>query len=491
MKSFALILVFCLVLNCSVFVSHAKFYLPEPNQKEITSRGWNYSEFEGIDVIWRFRHSIQLEINELQMDGQSGDFLLISDLPLTFEDYFDEYSGTDDMPTDLLPHSIVTSQGLLLSWELQPGSKFQILSKYGTFVYFHAEGSVPSRGSFEYKGFNITVTNLDEARLPPSTTTTEGTKAPPAPDVEIYTSKFLLYPPFQFKDKKEAFKEAIAEIGTEYCTADPACGDLLTENFTSSDVNIPTDRGLHMCDISWDTFENCVEVTFAITREEDVGGYIMPKWRLDDMWVKFGHRLVDFGFTPYDNHPKSLKNMDTWIWMASFLGIMLFLMIPMCLFCIIHEVSTTKHVPSNVDPDEMEKKETETLTKNPWRDLSNPIRPILAKLKRQSEDNKYLEVSNSDTNSNNMSDPPPYKSPKTKSNVLFQEQNVAFEYDNRGYHEDSGIDGDESVPYGFNFNNGNNRDFMDIADEDEFPEEDRFLRIERHARFGENSDTEI
>ncbi len=48
-----------------------------------------------------------------------------------------------------------------------------------------------------------------------------------------------------------------------------------------------------------------------------------------------------------------------------------------------------------MDTDEMDKPDNDGFTSNnPWADLSNPIRPMLAKLiKRQSEDTKYLEVS--------------------------------------------------------------------------------------------------
>lgn len=93
-----------------------------------------------------------------------------------------------------------------------------------------------------------------------------------------------------------------------------------------------------MCDMSWDTYESCVEVTFAITKEEEIGGYLLPKWRLDEMWTKYGSRLEGFGFIPYDDHPIFRGNIDTWIWIAGFLGIILFLMIPMVIFWIVHEI---------------------------------------------------------------------------------------------------------------------------------------------------------
>lgn len=53
---------------------------------------------------------------------------------------------------------------------------------------------------------------------------------------------------------------------------------------------------------------------------------------------------------------------------------------------------------SAVPTDDLDKGEEQEAGKSPWADLSNPIRPILAKLKRQSVDNKYLEVGSLDGN---------------------------------------------------------------------------------------------
>lgn len=117
----------------------------------------------------------------------------------------------------------------------------------------------------------------------------------------------------------------------------PGCA-LKTVSFSPEDVNIPTEGGLRMCDLTWDTFDSCVEVTFAIIREEEDGGYLLPKWRLDELWTKYGHLLESSGFMPYDNHPKPFLAIDTYLWMASFLGIMLFLMVPVCIFWILKEV---------------------------------------------------------------------------------------------------------------------------------------------------------
>jgi hypothetical protein len=167
-------------------------------------------------------------MNEFQLDGQSGDFLLVSDLPLTFEESFEEYNNTEETPP-FLADSIVTSHGVLASWELQEGATFKVLSKYGSFLYFHAEKV--SRGSFPFKGFNITIKDLDFLRLPTSTSTTEGTKAPPDPTVEIYTSKFLKNDPYEFRERKEEFKEVLAEIASEYCREEPGCKQYFEDDF--------------------------------------------------------------------------------------------------------------------------------------------------------------------------------------------------------------------------------------------------------------------
>lgn len=102
-------------------------------------------------------------MNSLLLDGSSGDFLLVSDLPLTYEESFQDYHNTSGLPP-FLSESIVTSQGLLLSWEVEPGFKVHVLSKHGTFIYFHAEGGV-DRGTWPWTGFNITVRDLGKVLI--------------------------------------------------------------------------------------------------------------------------------------------------------------------------------------------------------------------------------------------------------------------------------------------------------------------------------------
>jgi hypothetical protein len=116
--------------------------------------------------------------------------------------------------------------------------------------------------------------------------------------------------------------------------------------YSSTEVNIPVES-LRMCDVTWEEFDTCVEVTFAIIREEDEegGGYLMPKWRLDDMWGKKKGALEARGYFPIEP-PPTLVNLNTWVWMASVLGILLFLLLPMCIFWVITEqeglISITK-----------------------------------------------------------------------------------------------------------------------------------------------------
>jgi hypothetical protein len=79
-------------------------------------------------------------------------------------------------------------------------------------------------------------------------------------------------------------------------------------------------------------------------------------------------------------------------------------------------------------------------------------------------------------------------------NVLFQEQNVGFEYDNEAYKdEDEEDEEEEEILYGHDDHNEGgrrNRDFMEIEDEP-FPPQNNFLRIQRQHFDDDCSDTSI
>jgi len=269
----------------------------------------------------------------------------------------------------------------------------------------------------------------------------------------------------------------------------PGCGQYLTSNFTHYDVSIPTERGLHMCDASWDTYRTCVQVTFAITRkEENEGNYLMPKWRLDEMWAKKGHLLEMYGFIPYDDHPKEgLGNMNTWMWVASILALMLFLMVPVCILWVFNEIDHKALLSLGGDNGKEEEAKDDEGSKL-WRDMDNPIRPIIAKLRKQSEDSKYFEVgmlgrledengdivegnhhrasSSGDSSGRTFGLPLPPSSEMNvvKTNILFQEQDVVFEYDNRAFEQEEAVE-EEKVQQ------GTSRTISELEDDEDVGEE--------------------
>jgi hypothetical protein len=138
-----------------------QYITPPPVESEDGSISLLSSDFgypdneEAVDVIWAFSHSIALETVSFGLDGQKGDFLLISDLPLLYGEYL---RNETVLPEDL--HELIVSDSMtLMSWAANE-TKVHVLSQHGTFVLFHAEPKSPSNGVAFSEGFNITVRNL-------------------------------------------------------------------------------------------------------------------------------------------------------------------------------------------------------------------------------------------------------------------------------------------------------------------------------------------
>jgi len=177
------------------------------------------------------------------------------------------------------------------------------------------------------------------------------------------------------------------------------------------------------------------------------------KWRLDEMWEKKGHLFELRGFFPYDDHPKEgLGDMNTWMWVASVLALLLFLMVPICIFWVFNEIDHKALLSLGADNGKEEEAKDDEGSKL-WRDMDNPIRPVIAKLRKQSEDSKYFEVgmlgrledddivednraSSSGGSGPTFGLPLPSSENVVKTNILFQEQDVVFEYDNRAFEEE-------------------------------------------------------
>jgi len=126
-------------------------------QDQLLSSEFDYPNNEQrIDVIWSLDHSIQLDINTFQLDGQNGDFLLVSELPLMYEEYL---NGTV-LTGEIFNKVFMSSQALLLSWTVN--ETIQALSEHGTFIYFHAEPRPRTNGvqAMTIAGFDINLFDL-------------------------------------------------------------------------------------------------------------------------------------------------------------------------------------------------------------------------------------------------------------------------------------------------------------------------------------------
>lgn len=186
MERFQLILPF-LLLTTNWYIASAKLFVFQ-NADHLSSKipGFEYPNNNvTVDVVWLFTHSIQLNINEFHLNGHSGDFVLISDLPLLNPEDFLAMNGAEDNYVEKLARSIVTDQGLLLSWKIN--KTIEVINPSGTFVLFHAEAKEPEWIA-DFKGFDIDVIT--------DTISTTTTRAPdpylPDPNgEETYITKYL------------------------------------------------------------------------------------------------------------------------------------------------------------------------------------------------------------------------------------------------------------------------------------------------------------
>ncbi len=154
MKQSKLNLPLLLLLVTNLYTASAKLFVYE-NADHLSSAipGFEYPNNDvNLDVVWLFTHSIRLNINQFHLNGHSGDFVLISDLPLLDAGDFKEMNETDDGYVDKLAKSIVTDQGLLLSWKVN--KTIEVINEHGTFVLFHAEAKEPEWIA-DFKGFEI------------------------------------------------------------------------------------------------------------------------------------------------------------------------------------------------------------------------------------------------------------------------------------------------------------------------------------------------
>jgi len=100
--------------------------------------------------------------------------------------------------------------------------------------------------------------------------------------------------------------------------------------YSSKDVNIPDDGGLHYCDPLWEVYKTCVEVTFAIVYTNGTSSrWLMSQVELEKIWDANDAALRAENFCPYDP-PAPLKSLNGFVWIASTLGLLLLIMIVLC-----------------------------------------------------------------------------------------------------------------------------------------------------------------
>jgi hypothetical protein len=256
----------------------------------------------------------------------------------------------------------------------------------------------------------------------------------------------------------------------------------------AEEVNIPDEGGLHYCDPLWEVYPSCVEVMFAIVRQND-SVYLMPKGRLDEMWQLKGGRLRELGYCPY-SPPKPLSSINGWVWIASMLSLLLVILLLSCSAWLWNEpegnAGGSNHSGREaVGAEDLGKDSTESKVGGEginFFDRDNPIYSVIAKIRKGTEESRYLEMvqnggvggsvsssgyntaieavavqsnlnSNVPVNGSNgsaVSSVPSFNT-TTKRNVLFQEQEVTFDFhhDNPAFVEEE--EGDEEVIYGTTF----------------------------------------
>lgn len=155
---------FLCIINFTLVNSEERnhtFYIFE-NQYRLRSEDFGYPyNNDTINVVWQFSHSISLDIEDLHLNGHFGDFLLVSEYPLVEAEQFENCSSGScgDSLVEDLANSIVTNQGILLSWKVS--KQIEAINKDGTFVLFHAEGK-DENSTFPFQGFDINVENYGE-----------------------------------------------------------------------------------------------------------------------------------------------------------------------------------------------------------------------------------------------------------------------------------------------------------------------------------------
>ncbi|CAL8141975.1 unnamed protein product [Orchesella dallaii] len=437
---------FLLLAAFTYVKSNAKLFVvteaPNSPITHLLSSDFNYPTNPTIlDVVWLFDHSVKLIINDFHLNGHNGDFVLISDLPLLYaEEFINSTSEDDDSYVSKLANSIVTNQGLLLSWKVN--KTIQAVNERGTFVLFHAEAHIPE-STAQFKGFDIEVVNFDDARTT-TTSTTPDPVIPERPDQQLYISKFLsCMDPTEFFNKTNEFKRRIAAIATEYCFENNI--PLAQGDITSLEVNIPGSNegiyaGLHYCDPRWPVYSTCVEVTFLISRIEE-GSYVLPAARLEEMWAIKSDDLRQYGFCPY-SPPSALQDLNTFIYIAFFMGIIASLV---ALFIVIWVRTQTFALFRNQRNSRIEKVIDDEPTQQTrfYDPKNNPIYNFIPNNAKSYSPGSsemypgsdYLGIPDDDV-------PPPFKRHSYQDNPVFKKDNhtkvEVHAFDNTGFEQDEG-----------------------------------------------------
>jgi len=111
----------------------------------------------GVDLLWKFSQDIEIRVIKFAVDGQKGDFVLISKHAFPS---MEENVTLDDF-LDLLP----IDETILLSWdtEVDTLTRVAVGSSKGAFIYFHAQ--LPTQP--EQLGLELEVMGFRKAQFIP------------------------------------------------------------------------------------------------------------------------------------------------------------------------------------------------------------------------------------------------------------------------------------------------------------------------------------
>ncbi|CAG7723687.1 unnamed protein product [Allacma fusca] len=319
--------------------------LIDPNEKYTLEPGPDY-HLKNLDIIWNISYPVEITFSSLDIDHQSGDFVVICEYPLPQGDKFSEGAPAEEVISELpIEESLLLTSNVLD--EHSDGDKrlvIRVRSEHGAFVYFHGikQREQASKGTSlendskitaeKFEGFLAQVEYLDLDPPPPVTTTTERLTTP-APGVDVYLFKHVIgRTPNEFYQSLDQFKEIVAKMGNDYCDYKKIKLQHPIGSTNGADDIRLDNTTIFFCDRQIKYYEVCVQIQLAITVRNTEGQYVMTTPVMEEMWNMYAKgRLANIGgkpMQPFDPEPE--KPSVTWVWIASSLGVVLTLSTLLC-----------------------------------------------------------------------------------------------------------------------------------------------------------------